>query len=67
MFFLKDYKLKHPEVIIVDPPDAIQRLQNRQSMLQDVAELNLFDCNGNLFTIMMKINTLEPKGLGMFT
>lgn len=50
ILFLKEYREKHPEVTIVDPPDAIQHLHNRQSMLQDVADLNLSDCYGNLFT-----------------
>ncbi|XP_072093201.1 inositol-tetrakisphosphate 1-kinase 4 isoform X4 [Arachis hypogaea] len=40
----KEYSEKHPEVTILDPPDAIQHLHNRQSMLQDVADLNLSDC-----------------------
>ncbi|KAF7811106.1 inositol-tetrakisphosphate 1-kinase 3-like isoform X1 [Senna tora] len=45
---IEDYGQKHPEVIIIDPPDAIQRLQNRQSMLQHVADLNLSDCYGKI-------------------
>ncbi|KDO49519.1 hypothetical protein CISIN_1g0190762mg, partial [Citrus sinensis] len=43
-----DYRQKHPEVTILDPPDAIKHLHNRQSMLQDVADLNLSDCNGKV-------------------
>lgn len=38
----------HPEVTVLDPPAAIQRLYNRQSMLQDVADLNLSNCYGKL-------------------
>lgn len=45
--FLKDYGRKHPEVTVLDPPDAIQHLRNRQSMLEGVADLNLSDCYGN--------------------
>ncbi|KAF7840714.1 inositol-tetrakisphosphate 1-kinase 3-like isoform X1 [Senna tora] len=41
-----DYRHKHPEVTILDPPDAIQHLHNRESMLQHVSNLNLSDCNG---------------------
>ncbi|KAF8377694.1 hypothetical protein HHK36_031078 [Tetracentron sinense] len=41
---LEDYRQKHPEVTVLDPPDAIQHVHNRQSMLQDVADLNLSDC-----------------------
>ncbi|RWW48749.1 hypothetical protein BHE74_00045155, partial [Ensete ventricosum] len=44
--YLKDYWEKHPEVTVLDPPAAIQHLYNRQSMLQDVANLNLSDCYG---------------------
>lgn len=45
---LKDYMENHPEVTVLDPPAAIQRLYNRQSMLQDVADLNLSNCYGKL-------------------
>ncbi|KAF9622966.1 hypothetical protein IFM89_035681 [Coptis chinensis] len=38
---LEDYRQNHPEVTVLDPPDAIQHVYNRQSMLQDVADLNL--------------------------
>ncbi|KAM4088608.1 hypothetical protein ACJW30_07G084200 [Castanea mollissima] len=41
----KDYRHKHPEVTVLDPPDAIQHLRNRKSMLQDVVDLNLSDCH----------------------
>jgi hypothetical protein len=44
--FLQDYKQKYPDVIVLDPPEAIQHLRNRQSMLQDVAQLDLCDCGG---------------------
>jgi hypothetical protein len=50
---LKDYRQKHPEVTVLDPPDAIQHLYNRQSMLQHVADLNLPDCHGNLLTTVL--------------
>ncbi|GAU14948.1 hypothetical protein TSUD_47420 [Trifolium subterraneum] len=45
---IEDFRQKHPEVIVLDPPDAIQHLHNRQSMLQDVVDLNLSDCNGKV-------------------
>eukprot|EP00249_Psilotum_nudum_P021369 c28085_g4_i1 orf=266-1516(-) len=41
---LEEFKRRHPDVIVLDPPDAIQHVRNRQSMLQKVAELNLKDC-----------------------
>lgn len=34
---------------VLDPPSAIQHVHNRQSMLQEVADLNLSDCNGIFF------------------
>ncbi|GAB2219386.1 hypothetical protein Droror1_Dr00007021 [Drosera rotundifolia] len=45
---LEDYELEHPEVTILDPPYAIQHVHNRQSMLQDVAALNLADNYGRV-------------------
>jgi hypothetical protein len=44
--YLQDYKQKYPDVIVLDPPEAIQHLRNRQSMLQDVTQLDLCDCGG---------------------
>ncbi|VVB02117.1 unnamed protein product [Arabis nemorensis] len=43
---IEDYQQKHPEVTVLDPPGAIQRIYNRQSMLQGIADLNLADCDG---------------------
>lgn len=48
--FLKDYRLTHPEVTVLDPPGAIQHVYNRQSMLQDVADLDFSDSYGKIFT-----------------
>ncbi|XP_057532596.1 inositol-tetrakisphosphate 1-kinase 3-like [Amaranthus tricolor] len=45
---LEDYRQTHPEVTVLDPPDAIQHLHNRQSMLQVVADLNLSGTYGNV-------------------
>lgn len=45
---LEDYRLTHPEVTVLDPPDAIKHLHNRQSMLQVVTDLNLSDSYGNV-------------------
>ncbi|CAN5960770.1 unnamed protein product [Sphagnum jensenii] len=39
-----NYKHKYPDVIVLDPPEAIQQLQSRQSMLEGVAQLDLCDC-----------------------
>ncbi|KAH1253119.1 Inositol-tetrakisphosphate 1-kinase 3 [Glycine max] len=45
---LEDYRLSHPEVTVLDPPDAIQHLRNRQYMLQAVADMNLSDSYGTV-------------------
>ncbi|KAK7243756.1 hypothetical protein RIF29_38567 [Crotalaria pallida] len=54
-----DYRQKHPEVTVLDPPDAIQLLHIRQSMLQNVVDLNLSDCHDcfelvDLFLFMLQ-------------
>lgn len=54
--YLKDYWEKHPEVTVLDPPRAIQHVHNRQSMLEDVADLNLADCYGISFTFNLQRN-----------
>ncbi|XP_047980703.1 inositol-tetrakisphosphate 1-kinase 3-like [Salvia hispanica] len=45
---LEDYRITHPNVTVLDPPDAIQHVYSRQSMLQVVAELNLTDPYGKV-------------------
>jgi len=50
--FLKDYREEHPEVTVLDPPNAIQHLHNRQSMLQEVADLNLSNGYGIFFWLV---------------
>ncbi|KAM4075403.1 hypothetical protein ACJW30_10G167500 [Castanea mollissima] len=45
---IEDYRQTHPEVTVLDPPDAIQHLRNRQFMLQAVADLNLSDSYGKV-------------------
>nr|VDC84054.1 unnamed protein product [Brassica rapa] len=46
---IEDYQQKHPEVTVLDPPSAIKRIYNRQSMLQGMADLNLSDCSGSIY------------------
>ncbi|KAI4298603.1 hypothetical protein L6164_032141 [Bauhinia variegata] len=60
---IEDYKQKHPDVTILDPPDAIQLLNNRQSMLQDVADLNLTDCHGKVGIPRQLIVTKDPSSV----
>uniref|UniRef100_A0A2N9IPM0 Inositol-tetrakisphosphate 1-kinase n=1 Tax=Fagus sylvatica TaxID=28930 RepID=A0A2N9IPM0_FAGSY len=45
---IEDYRKTHPEVTVLDPPDAIQHLRNRQFMLQAVADLNLSESYGKV-------------------
>ncbi|KAG6402619.1 hypothetical protein SASPL_134821 [Salvia splendens] len=45
---LEDYRITHPNVTVLDPPDAIQHVYSRQSMLQVVADLNLSDHYGKV-------------------
>ncbi|KAL9268578.1 Inositol-tetrakisphosphate 1-kinase 3-like protein [Drosera capensis] len=45
---LEDYRQTHPDVTVLDPPDAIQHVRNRQSMLQEVADLNLSNSYGKV-------------------
>ncbi|KAG8377424.1 hypothetical protein BUALT_Bualt08G0031500 [Buddleja alternifolia] len=46
--YIYDYRKTHPNVTVLDPPDAIQHVHSRQSMLQDVADLNLSDAYGKV-------------------
>lgn len=45
---IEDYRKRNPEVTVLDPPEAIRLVHNRQSMLQDVANLNLSDNHGKI-------------------
>lgn len=45
---LKAYKQKNPKVFIFDPPEAIKKVYNRKSMLQEVADLNFQHSQGNV-------------------
>lgn len=45
---LKAYKLRDPEVMILDPPEAIKKVYNRQSMLQEVSALNFRHSRGKV-------------------
>ena len=57
--FLKDYRLTHPEVTVLDPPGAIQHVYNRQSMLQDVADLDFSDAYGIIFFYLLILVTVR--------
>ncbi|KAI5314931.1 PREDICTED: inositol-tetrakisphosphate 1-kinase [Prunus dulcis] len=60
---IEDYRQKHPEVTVLDPPNAVQHLHNRQSMLQGVADLNLSDCHGRVGVPKQLIVTKDPLSI----
>ncbi|EEF40299.1 Inositol-tetrakisphosphate 1-kinase, putative [Ricinus communis] len=60
---IEDYQQKNPEVTVLDPPDAIQHLSNRQSMLQDVADLNLADCHGKVCVPRQMVVNKDPSSI----
>ncbi|KAM7479087.1 hypothetical protein LguiA_027300 [Lonicera macranthoides] len=60
---IEDYRQKHPEVTVLDPPDAIQHVHNRQSMLEDVADLNLPDCYGKVGVPTQLVITEDPSSI----
>ncbi|XP_010266775.1 PREDICTED: inositol-tetrakisphosphate 1-kinase 3 [Nelumbo nucifera] len=60
---LEDYRQKHPEVTVLDPPDAIQHVHNRQSMLKDVADINLSDCYGKVGVPRQLVIKKDPASI----
>ncbi|GMP45606.1 hypothetical protein CsSME_00014071 [Camellia sinensis var. sinensis] len=60
---LEDYRRAHPEVTVLDPPDAIQHVHNRQSMLQDVADLNLCDAYGTVGVPRQLVIKKDPSSI----
>ncbi|KAK4757443.1 hypothetical protein SAY87_018744 [Trapa incisa] len=62
---IEDYQKKHPEVAVIDPPYAIEHLHNRQSMLEDVAKLDLSDCNGNVGIPKHLIIEKDPQSIAL--
>jgi len=63
--FLEEYLEEHPEVTVLDPPNAIEHLNNRQSMLEEVADLNLSNFYGNI-EISMVISHTGLEGMMLF-
>ncbi|CAI9771330.1 unnamed protein product [Fraxinus pennsylvanica] len=60
---LEDYGQNHPEVTVLDPPDAIQQVHNRQSMLQDVADMNLSNAYGKVGVPKQLIFKKDPSSI----
>uniref|UniRef100_A0A7N0ZUG2 inositol-1,3,4-trisphosphate 5/6-kinase n=1 Tax=Kalanchoe fedtschenkoi TaxID=63787 RepID=A0A7N0ZUG2_KALFE len=46
IWLMQDFRQDHPEVTILDPPESIEHLRNRESMLQDVDDMKLSDSCG---------------------
>ncbi|XP_066383701.1 inositol-tetrakisphosphate 1-kinase 2-like isoform X2 [Miscanthus floridulus] len=61
--FLKDYHEEHPEVTVLDPPNAIKHLNNRQSMLEEVADLNLSNFYGEVCTPRQLVVSEDPSSI----
>ncbi|AQL08288.1 Inositol-tetrakisphosphate 1-kinase 3 [Zea mays] len=61
--FLKDYHEEHPEVTVLDPPNAIEHLNNRQSMLEEVADLNLSNFYGEVCIPRQLVITKDPSSI----
>lgn len=60
---LEDYRQTHPEVTVLDPPDAIQQVYNRQFMLQEVADLNLSDAYGTVGVPRQLVIKKDPASI----
>ncbi|KAE8666464.1 Inositol-tetrakisphosphate 1-kinase 3 [Hibiscus syriacus] len=58
---LEEYRQTHPKVLVLDPPDAIKHLQNHQSMLQCVADMNLSEFYDNYSFVDIRTKQLVVK------
>ncbi|KAL8490307.1 hypothetical protein ACS0TY_025998 [Phlomoides rotata] len=60
---LEDYWQTHPDVTVLDPPDAIQHVYNRQSMLQVVADLDLSNSYGTVGVPNQLVIKKDPSSI----
>ncbi|KAL1534484.1 Inositol-tetrakisphosphate 1-kinase 3 [Salvia divinorum] len=60
---IEDYQRLHPDVTVVDPPEAIQHLRNRQSMLEVVADLKLPESYGKVCTPRQLVISKNPTSV----
>lgn len=60
---LVDYKARNPNVVILDAPEAIERLHNRISMLQVVSELKIVQNGCETFGIPKQIVIYDSETL----
>ncbi|CAN0880171.1 Inositol-tetrakisphosphate 1-kinase 2 [Linum grandiflorum] len=62
---IEDYMQIHPEVTVIDPPNAIRHLQNRQSMLEYVADLNLSASYGKVCIPKQMVINRDPSSIAL--
>ncbi|WVZ60364.1 hypothetical protein U9M48_010400 [Paspalum notatum var. saurae] len=60
---LEEYREAHPEVTVLDPPGAIAHLLDRQSMLQEVSELDLTDRYGKVRVPKQLFVNTDPSSI----
>lgn len=60
---LQEFKARHPNAVILDAPEAIERLHNRISMLQVVSELTRIDDRTETFGIPKQIVIYDKETL----
>ncbi|CAL5429488.1 unnamed protein product [Camellia sinensis] len=60
---LEEYSIKNPNVLIIDSPDAIERLHNRISMLEVVTGLNNIETETESFGIPKQIVIYDTRTL----
>ncbi|KAL3843838.1 hypothetical protein ACJIZ3_001241 [Penstemon smallii] len=60
---IEAYRREHPEVTVLDPPDAIQHVYNRQSMLEDIADLKLPDSYGKVCIPKQLVISTDPTSI----
>jgi len=59
---LQEFSTKHPNTVIIDPPELIDRLHNRLTMLESVTHLHLSIENENFIVEVPKqVVVKEPK------
>ncbi|KAL7156983.1 hypothetical protein ABFS83_02G046700 [Erythranthe nasuta] len=60
---IEDYQRTHSEVTVLDPPNAIQQLRNRQSMLEVVADLKFPDNYGKVCIPKQLVISKDPTSV----
>ncbi|KMZ57424.1 Inositol-tetrakisphosphate 1-kinase [Zostera marina] len=58
---LEDYREQHPNVVVLDSSEGIQRVHNRLSMLKDVSDLNFSDSCGKIDVPRQLVINKDPS------